>query len=313
MLRESGLDPDEVSRPDENLPPAQLDAFWRTLAARAGSGFGLQAAELLPRGALRGPEYAFRVSATLDDGLRVLTRFSPLLQSEGGYDLRPDPGGGVSVLYTAPYGNGAERAAVSFALGAVLSIGRAATGVGWRPQLVRVQHPMGRRPAYGAFFGAPVSFEQSENALLIPPETLALPMRDADPVLADLLLRYLTNELHARRPAQSLADAVRTAILTALPEQEAGLESVARRLGISSRVLQKRLQQAGTSFQELLDHARAAHAKRYLLQPTANLSAAAEQLGYSDVTAFHRAFKRWTGLTPGEFRRRAVRELLAEE
>lgn len=88
---------------------------------------------------------------------------------------------------------------------------------------------------------------------------------------------------------------------------------MAGRLGLSSRVLQKRLQTLGTSFQELLDGARETLAKRYLLEPTANLSATAVQLGYSDVTAFHRAFKRWTGLTPGEFRRRAGRDAAVDE
>lgn len=313
LLREAGLDPERVAHPEHGLSSTELDALWRRLGERAGPGFGLNAAEGLSRGALGGPEYALRASATLAEGLSVLAELTRRAQAEGGYELRPEPGGGAALVYDLPYAEGAERLAVGFALGAVLVLGRDAAGVRWTPRLVRVQHAAGREPAYAEFFGVPVRFDQPENALILSPDVLALPMREADPILAELLVRHLRQELRAHRPVQSLAEAVRAAILAALPEQGADLDNVARRVGVSSRVLQKRLQHSGTSFQELLDDVRVALAKRYLLQPTASLTATAIQLGYSDVTAFHRAFKRWTGSTPGDYRRQLGRDPLLDD
>lgn len=279
--------------------------FFRLLGAHTGErAFGLRAARALERGAFEGLEYAVRSSSTLREGLRTLERFTRLVSAERRYRLHEDLSGRASLVLESE--READPMVTEFALGVVLVLGRDATGVEWVPAAVCFRHAANiERPLYERFFGAPVRLEHSEDALLLDREVLDLPLRSADPALHRVLERYLRGDLDTLEPTRSLELEVRAAIRRALPEQNAGLDAVAAHVGLSPRVLQKRLQQAGTSYQELLDKVREAQAKRYLAQPNLSLAGTALALGYSDVTAFHRAFKRWTGVTPGDFRRRA--------
>jgi len=84
---------------------------------------------------------------------------------------------------------------------------------------------------------------------------------------------------------------------------EASLEKVAGQLGLSGRTLQRKLQERGTTHQELLDQMRKELAVRYLREPEMAICEVAYLLGFSESSALHRAFKRWTGKTPSEFRR----------
>ncbi len=312
VLRAAGLAREHVRDPAIAVPLANEEALWSALGRETGdAGFGLRAARCVERGALHGVEYAMRTSATLGDALRMLQRFARLLHRDRRFALRQEATGGASLVYESPHDEHAAAMMTDFALALVVAICRDGARQAWSPSIVRFRHgPIVPADRYRSFLDAPVQFDAAENAVVLDGDGLEIPMREADPVLCSVLERYLRGELEAIDPAQSLEDAVRTAIARALPEQNADLDTVADRVGLSSRVLQKRLQQANTSFQELLDRVREAQAKRLLLQPRVSLAGTAIQLGYSDVTAFHRAFKRWTGLTPGEFRRRAGRDAL---
>jgi AraC-like DNA-binding protein len=126
----------------------------------------------------------------------------------------------------------------------------------------------------------------------------------ADPSLCALLDRH-ARELLARYPREdSLVERIRTLMKGELNGGDASLEVVAERLGMSARTLQRKLQASGTSHQELLDEMRRDLAVRYLREPGMAVCEVAYLLGFSESSAFHRAFKRWTGTTPSEFRRR---------
>jgi AraC-like DNA-binding protein len=94
----------------------------------------------------------------------------------------------------------------------------------------------------------------------------------------------------------------RRVIMSRIAQGETEIQSVARCLATSARTLQRRLSAAGTSYQELLDSTRCEAASRYLQDRRLSISEVAYLLGYSEPSAFHRAFKRWNGLTPQEFR-----------
>ena len=308
LLRAVDLDPAAVAEPEARVPFEKEDALWREVYRRTGDHeLGVRAAELLERGAFRGLEYAVRSSRDLREGLTVLERFARVLHGTRLYELHLDPSGAATLRYEAPH---AELALPThFALAAIVVLGRDATGTTWRPREVRFAHAA--PPTLAAFervFQAPLRFDQRESAIDIGPEALEAPMREADPTLSAVLQSYLVEELGALDPLRSLEDAVHASICRSLPDQDATLERVAAEVGLSERVLQKRLKAAGTSFQEQLDQARVALARRYLAADDMTLAGAALLPGYSDVTAFHRAFKRWTGETPGDFRRRARHE-----
>ena len=95
---------------------------------------------------------------------------------------------------------------------------------------------------------------------------------------------------------------IRRLIMSLIPQGETEIQSVARALGTSARSLQRRLSAAGTSYHDLLDSTRCEAATRYLQDRRLSIGEVAYLLGYSEPPAFHRAFKRWNGITPQEFR-----------
>jgi AraC-like DNA-binding protein len=102
----------------------------------------------------------------------------------------------------------------------------------------------------------------------------------------------------------TLIERLRTIIKEELNGGDASLERIAHQLGMSGRTLQRKLRDHRTSHQELLDEMRKDLAMRYLREPEMAICEVAYLLGFSESSALHRAFKRWTGMTPSEFRRR---------
>ncbi len=177
-------------------------------------------------------------------------------------------------------------------------------------QLEGVQPPIEIRfahaaPAHAAvfpeIFGAPVRFDCEHNAIVFPGSMLAHPLRTADPVLHAVLTRLADQEL-AALAGQSLFPAkVREAIEREL-DRGAALERVAARLHMSPGALRSRLRQHGTTYSALLDRLRRDHAQRALRQSQLSVAEIGHQLGFAHPPAFHRAFRRWFGVTPKDYR-----------
>jgi AraC-like DNA-binding protein len=135
---------------------------------------------------------------------------------------------------------------------------------------------------------------------------MSLPLRRRDPVLRRWLERQAAAIL-ARLPASGdVRDEVQNALSSQMTAGDMGIDVVARRLATTPRTLQRRLARAGTSFATLCDDARRQAAHTYLADTTLSIAEVTYLLGYSEPTAFHRAFKRWHGTTPQAFRARSV-------
>lgn len=124
--------------------------------------------------------------------------------------------------------------------------------------------------------------------------------------LLDALEPQLENELKQMTGAESLVDLVRGAIQQQIVGSQPTTDSIAQDLRMSSQTLQRRLQETGTSFQQVFDDTRRQMARYYLEHSVLELSEAAYLLGYEDVASFGRAFRGWEGLTPGAWRKRTV-------
>lgn len=158
--------------------------------------------------------------------------------------------------------------------------------------------------AYSQFFGCPIRFHQSEDALLIDQTTLQIPLRQPDSNLRQMLESHAAQQLKSlTNPEMELIQQVRNIILGQMERGNARQETVAAFLDISSRTMQRRLNDAGTSYQNLLDEIRQEMAKRLLADPQRSIEDIAQQLGFAEPRSFHRRFKAWFGKTPGEFRK----------
>jgi AraC-like DNA-binding protein len=135
-------------------------------------------------------------------------------------------------------------------------------------------------------------------------------LRTADPLLSRVVLRH-AEALLAERPAaaETTAGSVRRILTRLLGDDEAGcsLAAVSTSLHMSERSLQRRLADEGVTFDALLDELRRELALRYLADEKVAIAEIAYLLGYSEPSAFHRAFKRWTGTTPAEARQQRRR------
>jgi AraC-like DNA-binding protein len=155
-----------------------------------------------------------------------------------------------------------------------------------------------------ALVGGPLVFGAPFNRIQFPASELDLPLRGADPHLAQLARRQLELRLAAvSKQVTDLATRVRERLAAQLSE-DLSLARVAKDLRVSTRTLRRRLEEAGLSFQQLRQEVRKAQAARYLAQSDESIEHIAARLGYQDPSNFRRAFRRWTGVAPSTFRAR---------
>ena len=159
--------------------------------------------------------------------------------------------------------------------------------------------------AYEQLFGVPVQFGAPETALWLPREALATPLAGRDPMLRRYLETH-AEQLLAALPARvpPVVSQIREAVLCELATSGAELARVARRVAMSARTVQRRLEEAGTSYQDVVDDVRASMAQALLRDRARSIIDVAFELGYADLKGFYRAFRRWTDTTPAKWRAR---------
>jgi len=192
------------------------------------------------------------------------------------------------------------------AVAAMVSVMRQLCGPTWRPEAVLLprRRPTNIRP-YRDHFMAPLRFDSILAAIVFPERCLNQPIVDADPLLRTLLADNAATAIARREPV--IHGDVRKTIRLLVLTQRCSRAEVARRLGLHERALGRRLQASGTTFQCLLDETREEIARQLLCDTNTPAARVATALGYRDATVFTRAFTRWTGQTPSQFRARLTR------
>jgi AraC-like DNA-binding protein len=157
---------------------------------------------------------------------------------------------------------------------------------------------------WAATLGAPVSFAVPLTRIVYPPQTGDIVSATSDGALARILGRHADELLARLGDRTSWSGKVRDAILAELRRGEVHLAAVATAVAMSERTLQRRLRDEGTSFDEVLNQTRFALASSYLRDPALGIAEVAWLTGYTEIAAFYRAFRRWTGSTPTAYRSR---------
>lgn len=244
-------------------------------------------------------------SATLEDAFNRLCRFVPLAGEGLELTLRVQGAQArLQAVYPAQFTGTDLRIASEGLAATCLAVGRELIELDWTPIEASFQHP---RPdcieSYERFFRCPLRFAAPQTGLAFDASLLEREPVCAEPRLCAVLEEYAEHALPAELQAMSIEGSVRRAILAALPD-EPTIERVATALGSSPRTVQRRLADKDTSFRLIADQTRRDLAIRYVESSALPTSEIAYQLGYSTPGAFHRAFKRWTGRTPGQHRAR---------
>jgi AraC-like DNA-binding protein len=189
-------------------------------------------------------------------------------------------------------------------LAAWVTFGHWISGLDLAPTLVRFQHP---QPAdiseHLRIFRCPLLFEQADNALVYPKRLLSAPLGQADAQMRLMLDAYADRQLAELKQGDSLLIRARELLAAQLVAGPVNLSTLAAALALSPRTLQRRLAEAGLSFSQLLDETRQPLVLHYLGDPTLELADIAFLLGFSEAGSLARAFRRWTGQSPGDYRR----------
>jgi AraC-like DNA-binding protein len=184
---------------------------------------------------------------------------------------------------------------------------RMMVGSQWAPLEVRFAHEAPEQISeHLRIFAAPVLFGYPTNTFVIEREFLERQIPAADERLYEIMRRYLERILEEMPQEHEVLASVRRAIAESMREGDPNLARVAKKMVMSPRTLQRQLKEQGVEFKDLVDDTRRRFAQSYLRSRRNTLTEIAFLLGYSEASAFNRAFKRWTGTTPLAYRGQAA-------
>lgn len=302
MLSEAKLPLDVLEHLEDLIPFSRVAQLLENCARRSGQPlFALQ------YGIFQGPAvlgrllYLIKNAETVGESLKELGRYYRLHSSGGQISLEVD--GSMAIMKYEPVmfdgarnRHGTER---------IVGIGRALLKMllGARSQLRGAYFqsgPITSPNAYQRLLGITPQFDSTTNALVFDAKLLDLPVSESDPELRTLMREHL-DRMDALSGTE-LPDYVQELIRRFLPEGLVTTEKIADYMMLSSRSLQRYLAAEGTSFQKLLDNTRQNMAEHYLLTSEISLTQLAGFLGYADLATFSRAFQRWYGVSPRQWR-----------
>lgn len=184
----------------------------------------------------------------------------------------------------------------------LVSIGRRGTGRAIRPVRVEFTRPESHRQLYEQFFGCPVRFDSEVNQVFFKTQDIDRRFVTHNPDLLELVAPQLEAELQQQLEARALQSQLKGTLKMLLPGQKPRIEDAAQELGMSARTLQRRLQDEGVTFQHLVQEARQELSQHYLRHSHLDLNEIAHLVGYEEPNSFIRAFHKWEGKAPGEWR-----------
>ncbi len=309
LLGHHGVEPSLLEVPDARVPHALLVDLWEQLPRRLhDAALGLHLAQAVPLGTFDLVEYCMRNSPDLATCYQKLTRWQRLLHDAASYHLEIE-GDVARISHRPPRSVEIPPHTIDFILAKLLMVGRQLTGVAFSPRSVSLTYA---RPSddteHTRVFGAAVRFSQPESHLEFDRALLGLRIQGMDPNLAAVLDRYAQHKLAELPKAVDMVDELGQRIRQALRGTVPDAATLARQMGMSTRTLSRRLHERGLTYQEVVDEARRDLALRHLLNKDLKLIEIAFLLGFSEVSTFYRAFRRWTGTTPAAYRRESVGE-----
>lgn len=319
LLAEAGVDTTTLFARDAYLSRRGALSLWQHAEKIAGESHpSLRILELLDLRLIDAMQFEsgfvllqlFAASEDVGAGLAQLIRFYPL--AHGSSELRqtrgqlPDMGEPqIEVSLRLPPGEPTVRAFTEFSLGMVASLVR--TTVSRPLALTRIlfaHEGPSRSAEYARVFGGEVVFSADRTAFYLPESALHLPLRTRDPIRLPQIVANA--EIVMAKKAAAITQSARVAahLAATLRLGDLSIDNTARTLALSVRQLSRLLADEGTTHQRLLDETRATEAKRLLLEENRGLDDLPTALGYSDASAFRRAFRRWYGCSPSELRGR---------
>jgi AraC-like DNA-binding protein len=303
-LRSAGLDPLTLRDATTRLSVSQERRFIHEAIRLSGcDDLGLRIGNGAPTHALHVVGSLLQTVGTLRKAAELFVRYSPWLSESTHYEL-VESGSRATMRFAvtadAPV-HGRFSAELNFAF--MYRIAKRLVGPNERAEVVRFAHS---RPAndamYAVVFDCPIEFDAPRNEIVFDAALLDVECVPADDSLR-LLLERRAEELLSTLGAAPLDRRVRQVLGGAQVPAHLSMAAISSRLGIGAKTLQRRLADAGVSLTQLIESEQKRRTFDALSDSSLSIKELAYRVGFSDATTFHRAFKRWTGTTPAEYRR----------
>ncbi|MDD9893466.1 MAG: AraC family transcriptional regulator [Gammaproteobacteria bacterium] len=300
LFAEAGLDISWLKDPNARYPVDNMSRLWELATEASGNYcFPLTVPQYVQPGTLHGLGPALLASDTMADALQRLVRFSHIVSTAAHIIAHQhDDELVVEFVPTIAVVRHGMEAFIATTVQIARMMLQDYSGTATRIEL-RSPTPE-NRDDYESFFECPVSFEQDRWALVVNSDLTNRPLPLANAAIAaanDSVITAYLAEL-----TDNIVDKTRQAILDALASGLPSIELIASKLHLSARSLQRQLSDAGESFTQLREKVQQEMAQNWLRNSNRSLVEITFRLGFSDQSNFSRAFKRWTGLTPSQYR-----------
>lgn len=303
FIEQAGIESSLVMDTRTRLPTRLADiGFEKAMSLIADPAFALRAAECWHPSNLGVLGHAWLSSDTLRTGLKRLARFSHILGTRGRCTCVDDRNG-LRFVFDHGRGNAAIGHAIAdFCLSMILDMCRTNFGASLQVESVSLRRPEPENPEpYRGFFGCSVRFSADENSFVLARIAADRPLPTSNSELAITFDAILAEQLAVLDKADIVARC-KAYLLRQLTSGEPSEEELAGAMGMSCRTLQRRLGGQGLRYKGVLDEMRYDLAQRYLSDPEKSVTEITFLLGFSEQSAFSRAFKRWSGQAPTLYR-----------
>jgi len=304
LFKEAGLDPDSRDNPLVRYPIKEARLAWTRASKMLGDpAFGLTIATVWQPSDFHALGCAFMASTTLRDALNRLVRYNAVVYDVISYSLAEQDGRAI-LSYNPVHGKLDEPAILEDTRWAVvLDACRRVYGANLDPLEVIFWHaePESGMDEFIEYYRCPLRFGEPIASMTFPSEVLDRPLPGSNRELALSLDRTLIDYIE-KLQRDDIVSRTQSAISEYLSSGDIASEVVAGKLNIGTRSLQRKLAAEGTTYRKLLDSVRQELAESYVTDGNFSLTEISYLLGFSSQAAFSRAFKRWTGVTPREFR-----------
>lgn len=303
FLHSIGVDPQSIQSPDARIP---VDTYLRIQDGAAeyihDPYLGLHMGEFAEAGSWSILGYVMMNCKNLGEAFEKSGKYSRIIGNmiEAKADLHFNKI--HVVVFTPPHAPKMTRHCYESTLSSSVRMMRVLTGVHLCPLEVTFAYPQPESTAeYDRVFGCPVKFNQKENSMTLDWGIVNTPVRMANPDLLAHFEQYAQTLLDEMQRKDEHTRAVTRIILSRLDDESLSLEKVAREMAVSVRTLQKRLEEEGVVFSDLLREVRQHLAQKYLRE-NYSVEQITYLLGFSEPSVFRKAFKKWAGVTPREYR-----------
>ncbi len=303
FLERVGIPPTVMIRHDVEIADMKYVELLETVARESNPSLGLEMALTVEPQDLGVLGHAVAASSTIGEAIEIFSRYLYVFSQSNAVRLDVAEQQAVCSYTVSVLQPDLVRQDGEFSIGFIVRTLLGLSGRRVRPNLVEFRHSrLSDARGHEKVFGCDVAFGRAANRVHFQRDVLDYPVLSADPGLLEALKFYLEDRLITRSEEEDFVVKMRHLVTTSLADGLPTVEQMAKRMGISGRSMQRRLAERNMVFSDLIESICEPIALDYVLNTSYSFTDIALMVGYSDLSAFSRAFKRWTGRTPSEVR-----------